>query len=243
MSDAQSTSSLITQKKKKKKKRVIAKYESFESRYYFRRAAFSLLTSSASTTPLQPRSINAGNRRRLPFLVPRQSPHYAFQRRWNNDEARRREPVEAESDKGNKKDTEDASEDVTAKEEKREATEGTEPIKPMPAETATVTEVKPRTISQNLEECANSDPDATEEGGAQTESEPTSNEAREAAPRPPSGPARFRYVEQPASPKETVFISNLYFDVTADDLRKKMEDFGVVENVTIVHDARGISRG
>lgn len=227
-----------------KKKKVIAKHESFERRYCFRRAAFRLLSLSASATPLQPRSISAVNRRRLPFLVPRQSSHYAFQRRWNSDEPGRREQLETEIDKESKKDTGNESEDGPAQEEKREATAGIEPeLKATPTETAAQTEVKPETIGQNLQEPADSDQDATEEEGPRAESEPASNEAREAAPTPPSGPARFRYVEQPASPKETVFISNLYFDVTADDLRKKMEDFGVVENVTIVHDARGISRG
>lgn len=217
---------------------MIAKHEFLESRYCFRRTAFRLFSSSATATPLQPRSVNAINRRRLPFLVPRQSPHYAFQRRWNSDEARRREPLEADNDQENQKDAENKSEDAAVQEERREVTEESEPkLKP----TEAAAEVKPETISQNLEESANSDPDTTEE--ERTEPEPISKKPQEAAPTPPSEPARFRYVEQPAVPKETVFISNLYFDVTADDLRKKMEDFGVVENVTIVHDARGISRG
>lgn len=53
----------------------------------------------------------------------------------------------------------------------------------------------------------------------------------------------FRYVEQPGNPKQTVFVSNLFFDINADDLRKHMEQFGIVENATIITDSRGISKG
>lgn len=236
MSDARTSRPLII-----KRKKVIAKHELLESRYCFQRAAIRLFSTSALATPVQRRSISAINRRQLLSFIPRQSPHYAFQHRWNSDEAGRRELFEAENDKDNKKNAENKSEDAATQEGKRGVTEETEPgLKSMP--TQTVAEIEPETISQNLEESANPDPDAVEEG-PRTESKPTSNKAQETAPTPPSGPARFRYVEQPAAPKETVFISNLYFDITADDLRKKMEDFGVVENVTIVHDARGISRG
>jgi RNA recognition motif-containing protein len=42
---------------------------------------------------------------------------------------------------------------------------------------------------------------------------------------------------------ETVFIGNLFFDLTAEDLRKHMEKYGTVMKAYIVHDARGISKG
>lgn len=42
---------------------------------------------------------------------------------------------------------------------------------------------------------------------------------------------------------ETVYIGNLFYDLTADDLRKHMEKYGTVVKTYIVHDARGISKG
>lgn len=42
---------------------------------------------------------------------------------------------------------------------------------------------------------------------------------------------------------ETVYIGNLFFDVTADDLRYQMEKYGTVERVVIVLDSRGLSKG
>lgn len=45
------------------------------------------------------------------------------------------------------------------------------------------------------------------------------------------------------NPKETVFVGNLFFDVTAAELKAKMEAFGVVNHCVIVHDNRGMSKG
>ncbi|KAJ5472213.1 hypothetical protein N7530_006214 [Penicillium desertorum] len=44
-------------------------------------------------------------------------------------------------------------------------------------------------------------------------------------------------------PKTTLYVGNLFFDVTAEDLRKHFEKYGAVENALIVHDARGLSKG
>jgi hypothetical protein len=44
-------------------------------------------------------------------------------------------------------------------------------------------------------------------------------------------------------PKQTVFIGNLFYDVTAEDLKKQMAKYGVVEGVNIIYDSRGISKG
>ena len=54
---------------------------------------------------------------------------------------------------------------------------------------------------------------------------------------------RGQYVSEGPVPKPSVYVGNLFFDVTAEDLRKHFEQFGVVENVMIVHDVRGLSKG
>ena len=53
----------------------------------------------------------------------------------------------------------------------------------------------------------------------------------------------FRKLQKMTEPKETVFMGNLFFDVTAEDMRRRMEKFGVVQQVYIVRDNRGISKG
>ncbi|KAL2834731.1 hypothetical protein BJY01DRAFT_224117 [Aspergillus pseudoustus] len=46
-----------------------------------------------------------------------------------------------------------------------------------------------------------------------------------------------------AMPKSTIFIGNLFYDLTAEDLKKHMSKFGVVHAVNIIYDSRGISKG
>lgn len=44
-------------------------------------------------------------------------------------------------------------------------------------------------------------------------------------------------------PKATVYVGNLFYDMTAEDLRTVMERYGVVEYCIIIFDQRGISKG
>lgn len=53
----------------------------------------------------------------------------------------------------------------------------------------------------------------------------------------------MKAVDQPNPPSETVYIGNLFFDLTAEDLREHMEKFGTVLKALIVHDNRGLSKG
>ena len=49
---------------------------------------------------------------------------------------------------------------------------------------------------------------------------------------------------QPAiEESNTVYVGNLFFDVTAEDLRKEFAKAGGVENVKIIYDQRGLSKG
>ena len=44
-------------------------------------------------------------------------------------------------------------------------------------------------------------------------------------------------------PKETIYIGNLFFDVTENDLSKELSRFGKVEKVRMMRDGRGLSKG
>lgn len=48
---------------------------------------------------------------------------------------------------------------------------------------------------------------------------------------------------EPGLPAKTLYVGNLFFDVTAEDLRKEMERFGTVTDIRIVMDNRGLSKG
>ncbi|KAI9374395.1 hypothetical protein BJX61DRAFT_307736 [Aspergillus egyptiacus] len=45
------------------------------------------------------------------------------------------------------------------------------------------------------------------------------------------------------TPKDTIFIGNLFYDVTAEDLKAQMSKYGTVEEVNVLYDSRGISKG
>lgn len=47
----------------------------------------------------------------------------------------------------------------------------------------------------------------------------------------------------PAPPSETIFVGNLYFDATAQELQQAFEEFGEIANTKIVYDHTGVSRG
>jgi RNA recognition motif-containing protein len=61
--------------------------------------------------------------------------------------------------------------------------------------------------------------------------------------RPEKRRKRSRALEGNPGPRETVYIGNLFYDVTAEDLKNHMRQFGVVEKVHLITDNRGMSRG
>ena len=48
---------------------------------------------------------------------------------------------------------------------------------------------------------------------------------------------------EPATPKPTVYVGNLFFDVTENDLTKEFGRYGDVKKVRLIRDARGLSKG
>ena len=49
--------------------------------------------------------------------------------------------------------------------------------------------------------------------------------------------------QQQDQPQHTLYIGNLFFDVTEDLLRQELSRFGNIKSVKIVHDGRGLSKG
>lgn len=44
-------------------------------------------------------------------------------------------------------------------------------------------------------------------------------------------------------PAHTLYVGNLFFDVTVDALKREMERFGTVKSIKLIHDGRGLSKG
>lgn len=189
-------------------------------------------------------------RYRSSYLFPRGSSpqeQCALQRRWNSDEAAGRRTdlgYENENENGNgdekykdKDNREGASVKITTEGPGNEVLEGQ-------AQTEAQREEVGAAAEAGVETEEGTEVDATTPESVLAEEEAGKNSAAPTAGDPAaSQKSKFRYVEAGASPKETVFVSNLFFDVTPDDLRTQMENYGVVHNVVIVHDNRGISKG
>ena len=72
------------------------------------------------------------------------------------------------------------------------------------------------------------DADALQQAGRRTDRPKRTTERREKSDAPPNN---------------VVYVGNLYYEVTADQVKRVFSRFGEVENVKIVFDNRGLSRG
>ncbi|OAF98984.1 RNA-binding domain-containing protein [Paraphaeosphaeria sporulosa] len=67
-----------------------------------------------------------------------------------------------------------------------------------------------------------------------------------AEPRSGRGPPREKprvARERNMVPNKVVYVGNLYYEVTADQLKRVFSRFGEIENVRLIYDNRGLSRG
>jgi nucleolin len=64
-----------------------------------------------------------------------------------------------------------------------------------------------------------------------------------ANPRANSGAPRAPRRERNAVPNNTVYVGNLYYEVSADQLKRVFGRFGEIDSVRIIYDNRGLSRG
>jgi nucleolin len=96
------------------------------------------------------------------------------------------------------------------------------------------------------------------ESAAETGAEPRAPAASNYQPRSPqtqsndgASTGRFQSnraidpdrLERMARPKETVYIGNLFFDITEDDLQREMSRFGPIAKCKLLRDSRGLSKG
>lgn len=53
----------------------------------------------------------------------------------------------------------------------------------------------------------------------------------------------MRTPREPATPKPSIYVGNLFFDVTDNDLSKEFSRFGTIKSVRLIKDVRGLSKG
>lgn len=211
-------------------------------RHPFRQAAVRLLTTrSVSITT---RSRNITTFASLPSRQPRFPAPIQFQRRWASGEAEAKKEEEVPISELQPTPQEEVE---NAIHEDHAATESAGAIDAV-AESQSATEPQ-IAESANLTEATD---DATTTAA---ESEPVRRSvdqmpsARDAAATLTEGitgtgtmDARRPFREPPA-PKPTVYVGNLFFDVTENDLTKEFQRFGEIKQTRLIRDARGLSKG
>ena len=192
-----------------------------------------------------------------PFITT-QSTRSAFQRRWNTDEAAKKPERNASAEKA----TESNKVDVAAADEENAqvtdtAVHASSAASTRPNEVPNIEQSKVEAREENQTEprAGQEDINATNVTGQATarringrptpeesvladrETQASEDEIKERKRR------RAELIRREPSARPTLFIANLFYDITAEDLQKEMEKYGTVEKCSIVHDNRGMSKG
>ncbi len=196
------------------------RFFSNSDRFQLRRSALRLLSSSTTSSLRllsKPRAISSLSASSI------KSPRYpytvSFQLRWATSQA------EAEAKEN----------EIEVKEEDHITQSETVPIHQ--AEASTEAEVENVLSQEEAVEQTDSTSAPVSEAAEVTEAT-----AAGAEPLTNASPDN-RYGGVPASPKPTVYVGNLFFDVTEEDLTKEFSRFGQVDLARIIRDARGLSKG
>jgi nucleolin len=185
---------------------------------HLRRTALRFLSSPSSSVLSKPRSITTATP--LALRIPRQSTQIAFQRRWATNEAEAKKVDE----------------------------------------NAPISEVQP-TPQEEVENAINSDNAAeptehatSQDSASKPATETAANAASAVTEAADSGRPAFtgseqrqdrgeRRTGQIGEPKPTIYIGNLFFDVTENDLVKELARFGTIVKCRLMRDSRGLSKG
>jgi len=207
------------------------------SRLPLRQAAARLLTTRSVSIATRPRNITTFAS--LPSRPSRFSAPTQLQRRWASGEAEAKKEDEvpiSQLQPTPQEEVENAIHEDHAGGEATNAGAQTATKPPMAessnlteaTDDATTTATEPEAVRETVDR-APSPRDA-----AATLTEGITNRGTMDARKP------FR---EPATPKPTVYVGNLFFDVTENDLAKEFSRYGEVKRTRLIRDARGLSKG
>ena len=197
---------------------------------HLRRTALRFLSSPSSSVLSKPRSITTATP--LALRIPRQSTRIAFQRRWATNDAEAKNVDEnapiSELQPTPQEEVENAISSDNAAESTSHATSQTS--QPPSGEQSAVDSA----IKATTETAANATSTVTE-AAESVRSVITGSEQRQ--------DRGERRTGQIGEPKPTIYIGNLFFDVTENDLVKELARFGTIVKCRLMRDSRGLSKG
>jgi len=224
------------------------------NRYLFRRTAFRALQSPPASLVLRPRSITTSTR--VTLQPSRQWTVTPFQRRFASEEAQQStvdeiaaqsqahteaeiSPTVAKTDgtagqveAGDVAGKQSSQESSTSKAESAAA----EALGSYPE--ASGPSIESTKMNQDLlQTSAASGTAQATQGATSTSFEPLSSAAAVIRP------SRASYIWPPLTPNNTVYVGNLYFEVSEDALQRQFTPFGPIKKAKIIYDHRGLSKG
>lgn len=191
-------------------------------RFQLRRSALRLLSSSPSSYLAKPRTLTTFT---SSVRIPRRSTTAVFQRRWATSE------TEATQEEG---ETPVSEIQPKPEEEVENAIQSDNAAEaPVQAEAQSDT-LKTQSVVDSAVDAVS---DAA--SNAATTVKETVQSATDFGNSRPKRPAR----EGSSIPKPTIYIGNLFFDVTENDLVKELARFGTITKCRLMRDSRGLSKG
>lgn len=195
-------------------------------RFSLRRAALRLLSSPSVSIASKPRTYASFAQ---PSIRPSRYPLVAqFQRRWASDETATRKEGEGEVPISHLQ--------PSAQEEVEDAIARDNASDHAPDSAA----------AQNVsmaDAAAAQAPGHSQEAVAEQEEEEEPTPSVMAPIHGSNDPTRRMRERVPATPKPTIFVGNLFFDVVENDLEKEFTRFGRIQSLRIIRDSRGLSKG
>jgi nucleolin len=196
---------------------------------HLRRTALRLLSSPPTSFLSKPRSISTVTPSAL--RIPRQSTQIAFQRRWATSEAEAKKgdenPPISELQPTPQEEVENAIHSDNAAEPAEPATSQ--------ASQSPSGEQSVDSAIENAGETVASAASAVKEAAQSATSALRGSEQRQ--------DQEQRRPAQIGEPKPTIYVGNLFFDVTENDLVKELARFGTILKCRLMRDSRGLSKG
>ncbi|KAJ9661817.1 hypothetical protein H2198_001782 [Neophaeococcomyces mojaviensis] len=200
--------------------------------FSIRRGALRLLASSSIPTVARPRSVRSfasisGRTKPASLSVP-------FQRRWATTgieaEGKKEEVPISEIQPTPQEEVENAISEQNAATELDGTPASTDSTaSPVGANEDAVTASQEQSSVEKAVDAA-----STAAGGMPAFNAGGASAEFSSSPRPP---------REAPKPKPTIYIGNLFFDVTENDLNKEFSRFGTIQNTRLIRDARGLSKG
>ena len=175
---------------------------------------------------------------------------FLYQRRWatGEAEAKKEETPISKSPPTPEEEVENAIQADNAVDTPQDAIQTTTSAAAAPADATETTEdtssaPPTETTEETIPAAETKESEFSSTGSATNAAPDAAEETASTVPTPRRRESDLSRAERIASPKKTIYIGNLFFDVTENDLVKELARFGTITKCRLMRDSRGLSKG